>query len=75
MTRDLRKYAKQTNIRLIMGGIIILFVLGDTLIYIFYGLNAALLGLLCLVGGLAPVGLIILILAIIEWVVKRANPE
>jgi hypothetical protein len=75
MTRDLRKYAKQTNIRLIVGGIIILFVLGDTLIYIFYGLNAALLGLLCLVGGLAPVGLIILILAIIEWVVKRANPE
>jgi hypothetical protein len=75
MTRDLRKYAKQTNIRLIVGGIIILFVLGDTLIYIFYGLNAALLGLLCLAGGLAPVGLIILILAIIEWVVKRANPE
>jgi hypothetical protein len=75
MTRDIRKYAKQTNIRLIVGGIIILFVLGDTLIYIFYGLNAALLGLLCLVGGLAPVGLIILILAIFEWVVKRANPE
>ena len=73
MTRDLRRYARQTNTRLLAGGILILFLVGDGLIYLFYGPRAAVMGLLCLVAGLAPLLLIWLFLAGMEWIVKRAN--
>ncbi len=75
MTRDLRRYARQTNIRLLVGFILILFLVGDGLIYNFYGRNAALFGLLCLVLGLAPLILIALALWGLEWLASRANPR
>jgi len=55
MSRDLRKYARQTNVRLAVGAILVLFVVGDGLIYLFYGGGAALMGILCLLGGMIPV--------------------
>ena len=73
--RDLRKYSRQTNIRLIVGALLVLFIVGDGLIYAFYGLGAALTGLLCLVGGLVPIILILLFFVLLDWVVKRANRE
>ena len=73
--RDLRKYARQTNIRLIIGAVLVLFIVGDGLIYIIYGPGAALTGLLCLAGGLAPIALIFLFFLLLDWVVKRANRE
>ena len=73
MTKDLRKYAKQTNFRLIVGTIIILFVVGLGLIAIFYGLNAALLGLICLLGAFIPIGLIVLLLFGLDRLVNRIN--
>ncbi len=73
MSRDLRKYAKQTNFRLIIGTIIILFVVGLGLIAIIYGLKAALLGLLCLVGAFIPIGLIALLLFGLDRLVNRIN--
>ncbi len=75
MTRDLRNYARQTNRRLLFGGIVLLFLVGDGLIYLIYGQEAALLGLLCLSVGLVPLLLIWLILSVIEWVVKRSQGE
>ena len=53
MSRDLRQYARQTNFRLIVGFILLLFIVGDGLIYLFYGQGAALMGLICLLGGFA----------------------
>jgi hypothetical protein len=73
--RDLRQYARQTNVRLIAGALIVLFLIGDGLIYLIYGPGSALMGLLCLVIGLAPIGLIVLVLWLMEWVVKRGNRE
>lgn len=73
--RDLRKYAQQTNVRLIVGALLVLFLIGDGLIYLFYGLGAALTGLLCLAGGLLPIFLIYLFFLLLDWVVKRANRE
>lgn len=70
---DLRKYARQTNARLLIGFILILFLIGDGLIFLIYGRNAAILGALCLVAGLAPLLLIWLILLAMEWFVKRQN--
>jgi uncharacterized SAM-binding protein YcdF (DUF218 family) len=73
--RDLRKYAQQTDRRLIVGGLLILFVVGDGLIYLIYGRQAAMAGLICLLIGLIPLVLIWISLALISWLVRRANRE
>ncbi len=71
MGHDLRKYARQTNLRLVVGFLLILFLIGDGLILIFYGKGAALLGAICMVVGLVPIVLIILALWGIEWIAKK----
>ncbi|MEW5868321.1 MAG: hypothetical protein AB1894_03535 [Chloroflexota bacterium] len=73
MGRDLRRYARQTNIRLLVGGIVLLYLVGDGLVYWIYGRGAAVMGLICLTAGLAPLVLIWLVLALMEWVVKRID--
>ena len=75
MTHDLRRYARQTNIQLIAGALLLLFILGDGLIYLIYGSGAAVVGILCIIGGLVPVVLIILVMMLIEWIANRANPD
>jgi len=75
MTRDLRKYARQTNIRLLAGFLLILFIVGDGLIYTFYGIESAILGLLCLVAGTAPLVLIALVLWSLEKLAKRWHED
>jgi hypothetical protein len=75
MSRDLRRYARQTNVRLFIGFFLILFFLGDGLIWYFYGRGPALFGLLCLVGGSAPLILIAVAFWVMELVVKRAKEE
>jgi len=73
MPRDLRQYARQTNIRLIFGALILLFLVGLGLIWWRFGSNAALLGLICLLGGISPLLIIALALWLLELISKRAN--
>jgi hypothetical protein len=75
MTRDLRRYARQTNVRLIVGALVLLFIVGDGLIYLIYGKGPALMGLLCLLAGLMPVALTLLVLLLLAWVAKKAEGE
>jgi TM2 domain-containing membrane protein YozV len=75
MSRDLRKYAHQTNIRLAIGAVFLLFIIGDGLIYLFYGGGAALMGILCLLGGMVPVALVLLVLLLFEWIQKHADHD
>lgn len=75
MANDLRKYARDTNIRLLAGFILILFIIGDGLIFIIWGGGAALMGFLCLLGGLAPLVLIGLALWGIDLIVKKDRGE
>jgi len=75
LKRDLRKFAKSTNIRLVLGFFILLLLVGDGLIYLLYGQGAALTGLLCILGALSPVVLIAGILFLLDVVVKKANDE
>jgi len=75
MARDLRKYARQTNTRLILGGVFLLFFIGDGLIYLFYGPQAAMLGMICMVAGLTPLLLIWLALVVLEWITRRARGD
>lgn len=75
MKRDLRKYAQQTTLRLIIGGVVLIFIIGDGLIYLIYGTEAAITGLLCLGAGLMPVLLIVLIFQIMDWLIKKVKEE
>jgi len=75
LKRDLRKYAQNTNFRLVFGFILLLFIVGDGLIYLIYGPAAAVTGLLCILGGLAPVLLIAVLMAVLDYFVKKANNE
>ena len=74
MSRDLREFEKQTNRQLIIGGLILLFIVGDGLIYLIYGANAALFGLLCIGAGLLPILAIWLVLFLMDRFVKSKNP-
>lgn len=71
MRRDLRRYSQQTNFRLVAGFLILTFLVGDGLIYLFMGRNAAIMGLVCLVLGLAPALLVWLLLGMMGWLVKK----
>jgi hypothetical protein len=75
MSRDLRKYARQTNVRLAVGAILVLFIIGDGLIYLIYGGPAALMGILCLLGGMVPIGLVLLVLLLFEWIQRHADRD
>jgi hypothetical protein len=69
--RDLRRYAHDTNVRLIVGFLIILFLVGGGLIYAIWGWEAASLGIVCILIGLLPLGLTFLILWGIDWFVRK----
>ncbi|HSL45320.1 MAG TPA: hypothetical protein VK897_17935 [Anaerolineales bacterium] len=73
--RDLREYAKQTNIRLALGAFILLFVIGVALVWVIYGEGAAGMAFTCLLAALFPVILILFIFLGIEWILKRARPK
>lgn len=66
---------KDTNVRLVIGALFALFVVGDGLIWLIYGFGAAMMGLLCMLGAFVPIGLILLLLSLSDWIVKRANRD
>lgn len=73
--RDLRQYSKQTSFRLIVGGLLLLFIVGGGLIYYTYGGEAAFTGVICILSGLAPILLIALFFWGIDWILHRSNRE
>ena len=75
MSRDLRKYARNTNLRLGLGALILLFIVGLGLIYWLYGPEAAAMGFTCILAGLVPVVLILLSLYIIDRITKHVGRE
>jgi hypothetical protein len=75
MSRDLRKYTSQTNFRLLVGAFLLLFVVGLGLIWLIYGLPAAITGMFCLLGALVPISLVWLFMVGLDWIVRRANRD
>ncbi len=75
MSRDLRKYAENTSVQLGAGAFLLLFIVGDGLIYFIYGQGAAMMGLICLLAGVAPIIIIVLFMVLLDWIVKRANRD
>lgn len=72
---DLRKYASQTTFRIVIGALLLLFTVGLGLIWTIYGFSAAMMGLLCLLGALIPIGLVWLSLFGLDKLVNRLNKE
>lgn len=75
MSHDLRKYAAQTNRRLFVGFVLLLFLVGGGLIYWLFGREAALMGLLCATLGLAPLLLVWLLLSGLGWLARRLDDQ
>ena len=75
MKRDLRDYAKQTQVRLGIGAFALLFIVGLGLIWLIYGAGAASMGLLCLLAGLVPVALIVAVFYGLDWMLRHARPK
>jgi hypothetical protein len=75
MPSELDKYSKQTNRRLVAGFVFILLVIGDGLIYLFYGMESAIFGLFCIGAGFVPIILIWMTLNIIERIAKRSSVD
>ncbi|MCE1255302.1 MAG: hypothetical protein LWX83_17360 [Anaerolineae bacterium] len=75
MNFDPNKYARNTNLQLIIGGILILFIVGEGLIFFLLGPSAAVMGLLCIGAGFIPIVVIYLVFLLIDWIVKNARKE
>jgi hypothetical protein len=75
MSRDLRKYQRQTTIRLVIAALILLFLIGGGLLYLIYGQGTALTGVLCMFALLIPVGLVLLIFWGMDWIIKRSKDK
>lgn len=73
--RDLRKYASTTQARLIVGALVILAVVGLGLVAWIYGFRAALMGLLCVLGGLIPIALVVLLFYLMGIIVRKNRGE
>lgn len=58
-----------------MGAVLLLFVVGLGLIYLVYGQQAAAFGFFCLLAGMTPVVLILIVLLLIDRIMKRAGRE
>jgi hypothetical protein len=70
MARDLRLYARQTRFRLLIGFFVVLVLVGIGLIYLLWGKNSALMGLVCIGFSLVPAGLVWLILSFLGWLAR-----
>jgi hypothetical protein len=58
-------------VRLIFGFLVLVFLVGDGLIFLYYGRAAGLAGFLCILGILLPVLLVVFILWIADRVVRH----
>jgi hypothetical protein len=73
--RDVRAYARSTQLRLALGGLTLLLTVGIGLIGLIYGWRAAQMGLVCVGLGLSPILLIAAFLGIVDWIVKAGEHE
>lgn len=73
--RDLRAYAHTTTARLIAGGLLLVLLVGGALVYATYGPGAMLSALMCIGLGAAPIALVILALAGLDFLRRKVDRE
>jgi ABC-type uncharacterized transport system permease subunit len=67
-------HRRQTQIRLVGAGLLVLLVVGGGLVWLLYGRSAAVTAVVCLLGGAGIFGLLWLILGLLELWVKEEEP-
>ena len=72
--RDLRRYSRTTQRRLVVGVLVMILVIGVGLIYLIYGEQAGWAALICTGLGLVPVVLIGGFLWFLGWFARRREP-
>jgi len=73
--RDLRKYAKNTDMHLIIGFFVLLIVVGLGLVFFIWGAGAAVTGLICVGVALLPVLAVLGVVWILDYLARRARGE
>jgi Mn2+/Fe2+ NRAMP family transporter len=73
--RDLREFSRQTRRRLIVAGLILFLLAGTVLVALTYGTPAAGGAVAFFLLALVPVALVGLILALIQWIVRRNEED
>ena len=68
---DPRRHWQQTQVRLLVGGLAIVGIVGGGLVWLLYGRAAAITTWFCLVGGALVLGLLWVVLGFLEWWVKE----
>lgn len=71
VSRDLREYTKNTKTRLVIGFVALIFLVGDGLIFLFFGKESGIFGLVCMLGAFIPILLVIIFLMIADKIVKK----
>lgn len=69
----MREQRRQTELRLVIGFILLLLLVGDGLILLLYGPGAALSGLICLGAGVLLLLLLWGFLSALEWLGERTG--
>lgn len=73
MGRNMREYRAEMERRLVVGFALLLLLVGDGLILFIYGPAAAVSGLLCILAGLALLGLLWLLMWLIDRLSRRLD--
>ena len=68
------RHRRQTQSRLVIGGLLVMLGVGGGLVWLIYGGTAAVAAVACLLGGAGIFGLLWLILTLLELWVKEDNP-
>jgi len=68
------RHRRQTQVRLLFGGLLILLGVGGGLVWLLYGGSAAITAVACLLGAAGLFGLLWLILTLLELWVKEDEP-
>jgi hypothetical protein len=71
---NLERHRRQTQARLILGGLLILLGIGGGLVWAFYGGTAAVTAVFCILVVAGLFGLLWLILGLLELWVKEDEP-
>ncbi|MGD8488470.1 MAG: hypothetical protein PVJ23_10100 [Anaerolineae bacterium] len=71
---SLSQHRRQTQTRLIIGGLLILLIVGGGLVWAIYGRSAAVMAVLCLLVGAGLFGLLWLLLSLLEMWVNDDEP-
>ena len=66
---DPERHQRQTQVRLLMGGLVSVAIVGGGLVWVLYGFSAAVTAVACLLAAAGTLGLLWLILTLLEsWV-------